>query len=116
MAQSCGRNRNQRAGGAFVHCRPGRPKPGPGSAETHAVTTLVRKVGVIVRAHGARAARTQWSARPGRHIRCRYLVEENVNAMIRKISSGEYRLHLPKQNPITGERRNLGSVASPMGG
>src|SRR5262245_35214490 len=115
MAQSCGRNRNQRAGGAFVHCRPGRPKPGPGSAETHAVTTLVRKVGVIVRAHGARAARTQWSARPGRHIRFRYLVADNANAMIRKISSGKYRLYSRKKNPKTGKRRNLGTFASREG-
>ena len=59
---------NQRSGRVFVCCRPGRPRLGPASAETHAVTTLVRKVRVAARVHGACDARTQWSVRPGRHI------------------------------------------------
>src|SRR5262245_52376934 len=77
---------------AFVHCRPGRPRLGPGSAETHDVITLVRKVRVIARAHGARDARTQWSARPGRHTRnearlfwCGYANEHDPQTFLRQI-------------------------------
>jgi hypothetical protein len=32
--------------------------------------------------------------------------------MIRKLSSGEYRLYSRKKNPKTGKRRNLGTFAS----
>ncbi|HEX4347952.1 MAG TPA: hypothetical protein VHZ73_10285 [Vicinamibacterales bacterium] len=32
--------------------------------------------------------------------------------MIRKLSSGKYRLYSRKQNPKTGRRRNLGTFAS----
>jgi hypothetical protein len=32
--------------------------------------------------------------------------------MIRKLSSGEYRLYSRKQNPKTGKRRNLGTFKS----
>lgn len=32
--------------------------------------------------------------------------------MIRKISSGKYRLYSRKKNPRTGKRRNLGTFAS----
>ena len=32
--------------------------------------------------------------------------------MIRKISSGEYRLYSRKRNPKTGRRRNLGTFKS----
>ena len=32
--------------------------------------------------------------------------------MIRKLSSGEYRLYSRKTNPKTGKRRNLGTFAS----
>ena len=32
--------------------------------------------------------------------------------MIRKLSSGEYRLYSRKQNPKTGKRRNLGTFSS----
>ncbi len=32
--------------------------------------------------------------------------------MIRKISTGEYRLYSKKKNPKTGRRRNLGTFAS----
>ena len=35
-----------------------------------------------------------------------------TNAMIRKLSSGKYRLYSRKKNPKTGRRRNLGSFAS----
>jgi hypothetical protein len=33
-------------------------------------------------------------------------------AMIRKLSSGEYRLYSRKANPKTGKRRNLGTFGS----
>jgi hypothetical protein len=32
--------------------------------------------------------------------------------MIRKLSSGEYRLYSRKKNPKTGKRRNLGTFSS----
>jgi hypothetical protein len=32
--------------------------------------------------------------------------------MIRKLSSGEYRLYSRKKNPRTGRRRNLGTFAT----
>ena len=32
--------------------------------------------------------------------------------MIRKLSSGEYRLYSRKKNPHTGKRRNLGTFTS----
>ena len=32
--------------------------------------------------------------------------------MIRKLKSGEYRLHLRKKDPRTGKRRNLGTFSS----
>ncbi len=32
--------------------------------------------------------------------------------MIRKLSSGEYRLYSSKKNPRTGKRRNLGTFTS----
>jgi hypothetical protein len=32
--------------------------------------------------------------------------------MIRKLSSGEYRLYSRKRNPSTGKRRNLGTFKS----
>ena len=32
--------------------------------------------------------------------------------MIRKLSSGEYRLYSRKVNPATGKRRNLGTFAT----
>jgi hypothetical protein len=32
--------------------------------------------------------------------------------MIRKLSSGQYRLYSRKKNPRTGKRRNLGTFAS----
>jgi hypothetical protein len=32
--------------------------------------------------------------------------------MIRKLSSGEYRLYSRKKNPRTGKRRNLGTFTS----
>jgi hypothetical protein len=35
-----------------------------------------------------------------------------VLAMIRKLSSGEYRLYSRKINPKTGKRRNLGTFKS----
>jgi hypothetical protein len=34
------------------------------------------------------------------------------SAMIRKLSSGKYRLYSRKVNPKTGKRRNLGTFAS----
>jgi hypothetical protein len=39
------------------------------------------------------------------------LLERNI-AMIRKLSSGKYRLYSRKKNPRTGRRRNLGTFAS----
>ena len=32
--------------------------------------------------------------------------------MIRKLSSGQYRLYSRKKNPATGKRRNLGTFSS----
>jgi hypothetical protein len=57
-------------------------------------------------------------------IGCRVVVEladgttamaEEV-AMIRKLSSGLYRLYSRKKNPKTGRRRNLGTFRNPEGG
>jgi hypothetical protein len=40
----------------------------------------------------------------------RYVLEPKTEAsMIRKLSSGEYRLYSRKKNPKTGKRRNLGT-------
>ena len=36
----------------------------------------------------------------------------HLNAMIRKLKSGEYRLYSAKKNPKTGRRRNLGTFSS----
>jgi hypothetical protein len=36
----------------------------------------------------------------------------HLNAMIRKLKSGEYRLYSRKKNPKTGRRRNLGTFSS----
>jgi hypothetical protein len=35
-----------------------------------------------------------------------------IQGMIRKLSSGEFRLYSRKINPRTGKRRNLGTFAS----
>jgi hypothetical protein len=35
-----------------------------------------------------------------------------IQRMIRKLSSGEFRLYSRKVNPRTGKRRNLGTFAS----
>jgi hypothetical protein len=35
-----------------------------------------------------------------------------ASGMIRKLSSGKYRLYSRKKNPKTGKRRNLGTFAS----
>ena len=37
---------------------------------------------------------------------------EREAAMIRKLSSGKYRLYSRKKNPKTGRRRNLGTFSS----
>src|SRR6476661_3537426 len=37
---------------------------------------------------------------------------EEDEAMIRKLSTGEYRLYSRKKNPRTGKRRNLGTFTS----
>jgi hypothetical protein len=39
-------------------------------------------------------------------------LEETGGTMIRKLSSGEYRLYSRKKNPKTGRRRNLGTFSS----
>ena len=36
----------------------------------------------------------------------------NEDAMIRKLTSGKYRLYSRKKNPKTGRRRNLGTFAT----
>ena len=36
----------------------------------------------------------------------------SVNAMIRKLASGKYRLYSRKKNPKTGHRRNLGTFST----
>jgi hypothetical protein len=44
-----------------------------------------------------------------------YLIQADIergNPMIRKLSSGEYRLYSRKVNPKTGKRRNLGTFKS----
>jgi hypothetical protein len=38
--------------------------------------------------------------------------EERKTAMIRKLSSGKYRLYSRKADPRTGKRRNLGTFGS----
>jgi hypothetical protein len=38
--------------------------------------------------------------------------EGEVPAMIRKLSSGEFRLYSRKKNPQTGKRRNLGTFST----
>jgi hypothetical protein len=40
----------------------------------------------------------------------------NEDAMIRKLTSGKYRLYSRKKNPKTGRRRNLGTFATRGGG
>jgi hypothetical protein len=40
----------------------------------------------------------------------------SVNAMIRKLASGKYRLYSRKKNPKTGRRRNLGTFATRTAG
>jgi len=35
-----------------------------------------------------------------------------IDAMIRKLGSGKYRLYSRKKDPKTGKRRNLGTFAS----
>jgi hypothetical protein len=39
-----------------------------------------------------------------------------VNAMIRKLASGKYRLYSRKKNPKTGRRRNLGTFSTRTAG
>jgi hypothetical protein len=39
-------------------------------------------------------------------------VTPKTDLMIRKLSSGKYRLYSRKKNPKTGRRRNLGTFAS----
>jgi hypothetical protein len=39
-------------------------------------------------------------------------VQQGVIIMIRKLSSGEFRLYSRKKNPSTGKRRNLGTFSS----
>jgi hypothetical protein len=36
-------------------------------------------------------------------------IRDNVNAVIRKLASGGYRLYSRKKDPKTGRRRNLGT-------
>ena len=38
--------------------------------------------------------------------------DEEVSEIIRKLSSGDYRVYSKKKNPKTGERRNLGTYSS----
>lgn len=40
------------------------------------------------------------------------VVAEDGSEMIRKLSSGKYRLYSRKKNPKTGYRRNLGTFSS----
>jgi len=54
------------------------------------------------------------SAQTGSHRLCPPLVEVASNFlveahMIRKLTSGEYRLYSRRKNPKTGKRRNLGT-------
>jgi hypothetical protein len=42
-------------------------------------------------------------------LRRRHPIPRQEEAMIRKISSGEYRLYSRKKDPKTGKRRNLGT-------
>jgi hypothetical protein len=52
-----------------------------------------------------------WNKRPAIAIDARSTKEEACS-MIRKLSSGEYRLYSRKVNPKTGKRRNLGTFKS----
>jgi hypothetical protein len=42
----------------------------------------------------------------------REAIEDRSHAMIRKLSSGQYRLYSRKLDPTTGKRRNLGTFDS----
>ena len=42
----------------------------------------------------------------------RFISSNQEEPMIRKLSSGEYRLYSRKINPKTGKRRNLGTFKS----
>jgi cell division septation protein DedD len=41
-----------------------------------------------------------------------FMNDAGANSMIRKLSSGQYRLYSRKVNPRTGKRRNLGTFKS----
>ena len=41
--------------------------------------------------------------------------EDDITEIIRKLSSGDYRVYSKKKNPKTGERRNLGTYSSKKG-
>jgi hypothetical protein len=45
------------------------------------------------------------------HFDCTFYFK-NLNAMIRKLKSGEYRLYSKKLNPKTHKRKNLGTFSS----
>jgi hypothetical protein len=41
-----------------------------------------------------------------------YYPDDEATAMIRKLTSGKYRLYSRKKDPKTGKRRNLGTFAT----
>jgi hypothetical protein len=45
----------------------------------------------------------------GHHFKLYFIEFVERTSMIRKISSGEFRLYSRKKNPKTGKRRNLGT-------
>jgi hypothetical protein len=65
---------------------------------------LFRRIGCILG-----ASPCLWQPAAAADVR---LADDQEHAMIRKLSSGEYRLYSRKTDPKTGKRRNLGTFKS----
>ena len=112
-------------GGEF-HVIGGEPKDRPRVRTTSAALSTSSSVPMSRRATTACAGRDSWTTRRspsqpgvptatprawrGRYRPCKGSGE--ASGMIRKISSGKYRLYSRKVNPKTGRRRNLGTFSS----
>ena len=68
------------------------------------IATLLDKVGGIVR--------RRRTARPSRRACVKSVDTREDDAMIRKLTNGQYRLYSRKPDPKTGKRRNLGTFDS----
>jgi hypothetical protein len=58
------------------------------------------------------AARREGCRRNPQEMLTFFIISRRSSAMIRKLSSGEYRLYSRKLDPRTGRRRNLGTFKS----